>query len=144
MQGKAAVRGHPVHLMLVSFPVAFWTGALGCDIAGGITHDPFWFRVSVVAIAAGTVIGVLAAIAGYIDYATVAMPRAARRTANGHLWWSLAAIVVFAAAWAVRAGTPGSAIGIALTASGSAIFLIGGYFGSELSARFGVGMREPS
>jgi uncharacterized membrane protein len=144
MQGKAAVRGHPVHLMLVSFPVAFWTGALGCDITGGVTHDPFWFRVSVVAIAAGTVVGALAAIAGYIDYATVAMARAARRTANGHLWWSLAAIAVFAAAWFVRAGMPGSPLGIALTAAGSAIFLIGGYFGSELSARYGVGTREPS
>jgi uncharacterized membrane protein len=72
------------------------------------------------------------------------MPRAARRTANGHLWWSLAAIGVFAAAWALRAAAPGSALGIALTASGSAIFLIGGYFGSELAARYGVGMREPS
>jgi uncharacterized membrane protein len=144
MQGKATVRGHPVHLMLVSFPVAFWTGALGTDITGGLTHDPFWFRVSVVAIAAGTVIGALAALAGYIDYATVAMARAARRTATGHLWWSVAAIVVFATAWGVRAGTPGSPPGIALTAVGSAIFLIGGYFGSELSARYGVGVRERS
>jgi len=144
VQGKAAVRGHPVHLMLISFPVAFWTGALGTDITGGVTHDPFWFRVSVVAIAAGTVVGALAALAGYIDYATVAMSRAARRTANGHLRWSLAAIAVFGAAWFVRAATPGAPIGIALTATGSAIFLIGGYFGSELSARYGVGMREPS
>jgi uncharacterized membrane protein len=130
--------------MLVSFPVAFWTGALGTDVTGGFTHDPFWFRVSVVAIAAGTVIGVLAAIAGYVDYATVAMSRAARRTANGHLWWSLAAIAVFGAAWFVRAGAPGAPLGIALTAAGSAIFLIGGFFGSDLSARYGVGMRDPS
>jgi uncharacterized membrane protein len=88
------------------------------------------------------VIGVLAAVAGYVDYVTVRMPRDAWPTANGHFWWSLGAIAAFAAAWWLRAGDAASRPGIVLTALGSAVFLIGGYFGSELTARFGVGTRE--
>jgi uncharacterized membrane protein len=142
VQGKANFRGHPLHLILISFPVAFWTGALFTDTVGAVRHDDFWFRMSVVLIAMGTVVAVAASICGYIDYLTVRMTRKARSVATGHLIWSLAATVIFAAAYLARANDSASIIGVALTIIGAGVLLVGGYLGSELANRFRVGIRE--
>jgi uncharacterized membrane protein len=143
VQGKANFRGHPLHLILISFPVAFWTGALFTDALGAWRHDQFWFRMSVALIAMGTAIALPAALCGYIDYRTVRMSRAARSVATGHMLWSLAATLTFAAAFAVRAGTREAPLGVALTIVGGAILLVGGYLGSELSNRYRIGTIEP-
>ncbi len=142
MQGKANFRGHPLHLILVSFPVAFWTGALFTDTLGGISRDGFWFRMSVALIAMGTAVAVPACVCGYIDYRTVRMTRTARGIASGHLIWSLVATVIFAGAYALRAHAPRSLGGIVLTVAGAVVLLVGGYLGSELANRFHIGVVE--
>ena len=43
-QATAKIAGHPLHPMLVPFPIAGFVGALVCDLIG--TADPFWFRAS--------------------------------------------------------------------------------------------------
>jgi uncharacterized membrane protein len=140
MQGKATFRGHPVHLMLVPFPVAFWTGALATDAMGAFSHDPFWFRMSVALIAMGSLGAVAAGIFGYVDYLTIPMSRRARRVASLHLLTSLIAIVVFPVAWLLRSRDHVAAAGIAVTLGGAVVLFLAGYFGSELSNRFGVGI----
>lgn len=142
VQGKATFRGHPIHLMLVPFPVAFWTGALATDVMGAVTHDPFWFRMSVALIFMGSAGAVAAGIFGYVDYRTIPMSRRARRIATLHFLTSLAAIVVFPAAWLLRFRDHVAAAGIAVTLVGAVILFVAGYFGSELSNRFGVGIGE--
>lgn len=140
MQGKANFRGHPLHLILVSFPVAFWTGALFTDAVGGWLHDGFWLRMSVVLIAMGTAVAVPASICGYVDYLTVRMTRKARGLARAHLFWSLGATAVFALALYAR--VHGWRWGTALSVSGGCVLLVGAYLGSELSNRFRVGIRD--
>jgi uncharacterized membrane protein len=142
MQGKANFRGHPLHLMLISFPVAFWTGALATDALGAWWHDDFWFHMSVALIAMGTIGAVLASICGYIDYRTVRMTREARRVATGHMLWSIGATAVFALALAARARMWHAPWGIALTIAGGLVLLVGGYLGSELSNRFRIGILD--
>ena len=142
MQGKANFRGHPLHLILISFPVAFWTGALFTDAVGAVRHDGFWFQMSVVLVAMGTVIAVLASICGYIDYLTVRMTRKARSVATGHLYWSLAATATFALAYLLRMHDAQSPFGIALTVGGALVLLVGGYLGSELANRYRIGILE--
>ncbi len=142
MQGKATFRGHPLHLMLVSFPVAFWSGALVTDGVGAIAHDAFWYRMSVTLIVMGTVTAVPAGILGYIDYQTAPMSRAAKRVGGRHMLWSIAAIVVFPVAYALRATEWASRIGILATVAGSLVLLVAGYYGSELANRHRVGIAE--
>ncbi len=142
VQGKANFRGHPLHLMLISFPVAFWTGALFTDAVGALRHDGFWFQMSVVLIAMGTVIAILASVCGYVDYLTVRMTRKARSVATGHLYWSLAATVTFTLAYVTRVHAPQSVLGIALTVGGALVLLVGGYLGSELANRYRIGILE--
>lgn len=128
--------------MLISFPVAFWSGALITDAIGARSGDGFWFRMSVVLIAMGTVGAVLASIFGYIDHLTVPMSKRARFVASCHLFASLATVAVFAIAFALRENNERSPLGIAVTILGALGLLFGGYFGSELSNRFGIGVLE--
>jgi uncharacterized membrane protein len=128
--------------MLVSFPVAFWSGALVTDGIGAAVHDPFWYHMSVALVAFGSLSAVPAAIFGYIDYQTAPMSRKAKRVGGQHMLWSLAAIVVYPIAFAFRANDWSSRIGIIGTVVGSLVLLVAGYYGSELANRYRVGIAE--
>ncbi len=142
MQGKATIRRHPVHLMLISFPIGLWTGAFATDVAGELIRDPFWFRMSEVLLGMGTFTGAAASVFGFVDYFTAPMPEAARRVATGHMLWSSVALALFLAAFLVRLPAYGSPLGIGLTAAGTAAFFGGGYLGSALVIGHRVGMPE--
>jgi uncharacterized membrane protein len=59
----AAIGGHPIHPMLVVFPIAFLVGALATDIAYWRTGGHFWALPSEWLLAAGLIMGALAAVA---------------------------------------------------------------------------------
>jgi uncharacterized membrane protein len=142
VQGKATFRGHPLHLMLVSFPVAFWSGALVTDGIGGATHDPFWYHMSVALVAFGSLTAIPAGFLGYIDYQTAPMSRKAKRVGGQHMLWSIGSIIVFPVAFALRASDWSSRVGILATVAGSLVLLVAGYYGSELANRYRVGIAE--
>jgi uncharacterized membrane protein len=146
VQGKANILGHPIHLMLVCFPVAFWSGTLVTDLAGLITRDAFWYRVSYLQIVAGTATGALCVIPGFIDYFTVPMGNKARLAANRHWIWSLACLIFFVGGLIIRTRDSTSFAGIVLTSTGALALLAGAFFGSELVARYHVGIidRQPA
>src|SRR3546814_6826582 len=58
----AAIRGHPIHPMLIPFPLAFLVGVLLTDLAYWATSDPFWARASLWLVGAGVVSGLVAAV----------------------------------------------------------------------------------
>src|SRR4051794_18645797 len=70
-----AINGHPIHPMLVPFPVGFLVGALATDLAFWGIGDPFWSRASLWLLAAGFVMGALAAVIGLIDFLTIERAR---------------------------------------------------------------------
>lgn len=66
----AAIGGHPVHPMLVPFPIAFLSGALVTDlIFVSLPRDQlFWAQCSYWLLVAGLFTGILAAIFGLTDF----------------------------------------------------------------------------
>ena len=76
MYSKARIAGHPIHPMLVAFPIAFYTATVATLLAYVGTHESFWFRVAMVANLAGIVMAVVAVIPGAIDL--FALPRGSR------------------------------------------------------------------
>ena len=60
---------HPVHPVLVHFPIAFWLGASGADLIAWRTGNPLWWTLSHHAIVAGLVMGTLAFLAGGMELA---------------------------------------------------------------------------
>lgn len=63
-----AIAGHPIHPMLVPFPIACFTLALLTDIAYWRTSNLMWLHFSEWLLFAGLVVGVVAAVAGAIDF----------------------------------------------------------------------------
>lgn len=142
MQGKATIGGHPIHPMLIPFPIAFFVGALVSDI---ISHwgDPiFWPRMSVVLIGLGIIGALLAAVFGFIDYATAPLSEGAKKTATTHMALNLIVVVIFAVAFYLRLGDATSVIGYVLTVLGVLILGVSGYLGGRLVFEGGVGMKD--
>jgi uncharacterized membrane protein len=144
MQGKATIGGHPIHPMLVPFPIGFFVGALVCDVIFWFTHNPFWPQVSVVLIGFGIVGALLAALFGFIDYGTAPMSDAAKSTATRHMVLNLSTVVIFAVALWLRWADNVSTTGIVLTVIGVIVLAVSGYLGGHLSYHYGVGVDQNS
>jgi uncharacterized membrane protein len=72
----ARVGMHPIHPMLVPFPIACFTGALLTDIVYWKTAEMMWADFSAWLLFAGLVMGALAAIAGLVDFLSNRLIRA--------------------------------------------------------------------
>lgn len=71
VSSRIAVAGHPIHVMLVTFPIALVTATLGSDIFWWLTADPFFVRVGLWTSGWGFGMGVLASIAGAAELLAV-------------------------------------------------------------------------
>jgi len=67
-ESTAQVAGHPIHPMLIPFPVAFLVATLVSDLIFLRTGDPGWATASFWLLGAALVMAALAAVAGLIDF----------------------------------------------------------------------------
>ena len=66
-RSTASILGHPIHPMLIPFPIAFFVTTLISDLAFQQTGNPFWATASLWLLGAGLVMAGLAAVVGLID-----------------------------------------------------------------------------
>jgi uncharacterized membrane protein len=101
----AAIAGHPIHPMLVVFPIAFLIAAFFTDLAARRTGSDFWAWSSFWLTSAGLAMGALAALFGTIDFVTI--PRA-REHLDGwvHLIGNIAVLGLALLSLVVRRRTP--------------------------------------
>lgn len=71
IMSRAAIAGHPLHPMMIHFPVAALLGLVGADAGFLWTGDPFWQRASLWLAGIGACGGWLASIAGMVDLLSV-------------------------------------------------------------------------
>lgn len=143
---SVAVAGHPLHPVLVLFPVAFLVGAAGTDIGYWLTSDPFWARASVWLIGVGFAAGILAAITGFLDFFKV--KRVRDRSAGWlHMGGNVAVMVLSLINLVLRQGNPAEPIvytGLAISVVVATLLGITGWFGGELSFRHKIGVIGPT
>jgi uncharacterized membrane protein len=72
----AQVARHPIHPMLVPVPIVCFIGALITDIVYAVTAEMMWADFSTWLLSVGVIIGLLAAIAGLIDFLSNGLIRA--------------------------------------------------------------------
>ncbi|MFA5531354.1 MAG: DUF2231 domain-containing protein, partial [Thiohalomonadaceae bacterium] len=65
VRSRVNIAGHPVHPMLVPFPIAFLVGVLATDLLYLFTGNGYWAQSSVYLAVAGLVTGVAAAMVGF-------------------------------------------------------------------------------
>lgn len=66
-KSTASIAGHPIHPMLIPFPIAFFVATFVCDIVFASTGNAGWVTASTWLLGAGLIMAVLAAIAGLTD-----------------------------------------------------------------------------
>ena len=66
-QSTAKIAGHPIHPMLIPFPIASFVGAFVSDLAFWNTGNEFWATASLWLLGVGLIMAALAAVAGSID-----------------------------------------------------------------------------
>lgn len=142
----AAIAGHPIHPMLVPFPLAFLFSVVVTDLAQVATGDVFWARFSFWLLTAGLGTALLAAIFGLVDFMTLKAVRA-YPAAWIHFIGNVTAVLLALVNWFGRLRDPAGAVGgwdIVLSAMVAVILTFTGWFGGELSYRHGVGMHRDS
>jgi uncharacterized membrane protein len=152
MKSRLQIAGHPIHAMVVAYPIALYTAALLCDVLYIMFEESFWFRMAFWAIVFGLVTHLAAAVTGLPDF--VAVVRAgqaqkdARRAAASHLVFGLGLFVIQGLNLAVRNGgvVPATgSIGLPLVANLIAVGIVGiqGWYGGELVYRHLIGVDVP-
>lgn len=141
LPSTAAIAGHPIHPMVIPYPVAFLTSAVASDIAARRTGDPFWTRASKLLLGAGIVGGVGAAVSGITDYLTI---KRAREKATGklHAYGNPVALALAGASLAMRRGKDAKPGTVATVLAGltAGLVFVTGWAGAELSYRHMVGV----
>ena len=79
---RAKIMGHPIHPMLVVFPIGLYIISFVFDLVYLSAGDPFWFRMAYWTMLGGLVGNVAAAIPGFLDYLTLPPKTEARQIAN--------------------------------------------------------------
>jgi uncharacterized membrane protein len=95
MYSKARIAGHPIHPMLVAFPIAFYTATVATLLAYVGTLEAFWYRVAMIANLAGIVTALIAVIPGAIDLFALPAGSRARATGLKHAGFNLIATALF-------------------------------------------------
>ena len=133
------IAGHPVHPMLVHFPIASWTAAVAADLSSRVWALPELTKAAFVCVAAGLVTGALAIMFGFLDYAGIETGHPAQRTATRHM-------LVMGVAWLVflaRLAAGWQAVSPWLTVAdvvGFLVMLCGAQLGGSLVYRYRVGV----
>ena len=144
MESRARMMGHPIHPILVSFPLGLLTTAVIFDVVHLLTGGARWAEISFWMIAAGVVGGLLAAVFGLIDW--LAIPSGTRAKAMGlaHGLSNVVMVALFAGSWLLRSGASGhpGILPIVLSLLGVGFASLGGFLGGELVFRMGMGVAE--
>lgn len=142
MESRAKIFGHPIHQMLIVFPLGLLATSVIFDLIYLITGNGYWTEMAFWLIAAGVAGGLLAAPFGLIDW--LAIPKNTRAKSIGilHAITNVVVLGLFTASWFLRRETPNRSTMLAMGISFFACILssIAAWFGGELVVRLGVGV----
>lgn len=142
MKSVARIGTHPIHPMLVGFPIALWTASFLADLYAA-WKDQFHYFGYYLALA-GCIAAVVTAIPGLIDLLGVTQRGTpVRKTAWTHGLLNVGALVLFAISVWLRPGpgyiTYGAYVASAL---GMIVIIISGWLGGALVYDHRVGVPE--
>jgi uncharacterized membrane protein len=138
----ARIGEHPIHPMLVPFPIACFVGTLLTDLTYWRTGEMMWADFSAWLVTVGVIMGWLAAIAGLTDFLGNPLVRA-----QPPAWWhfigNAIALVLATLNMLVHSRDGWTAVvpmGLILSALVVAILLFTGWMGWAMVYRYRVGI----
>lgn len=144
MASPASIGGHPIHPMIIPFPIALWVFSLVADVIYLWKGNPVWKDwIAFYALLAGIIGAVAAAVPGLIDWLSITRKDVVK-IANWHARLNVIALLIFAASFYLRT-TSGSTwvsgnytIPVLLSVLGVVLITISGWLGGEMVFKHGV------
>lgn len=144
MESKVKFAGHPVHPMLIVFPLGLLATAVIFDLISLVSGNSQWTLVAYYMIGAGVIGGLAAAAFGWLDWFAIPRGTRAKRIGLWHGLGNVAVLALFILSWVLRRENslepPTGAIVSSLT--GVVIALLTAWLGGELVGRLGVGVDD--
>lgn len=142
-RSTAQIGGHPIHPMLVPFPIVCFIGTLIADLVFLNNGNAGWATASRYLLAIGLVTAALAAFAGLTDF--MGDDRIRRSSdALQHMIANVSAVVLELVNFFLRLNSDDqiAKVGVYLSAATVLILVFSGWKGGELVFRHGVGVRD--
>lgn len=143
MKSKANIKSHPLHPILIVFPIAFFVGAFLFDVLSFITDNASFWQTGYYLNIAGIATALLAAIPGAIDYLYTVPPQSsAKKRATIHGLLNIVNVIFFAVALYYRSTTDAYPLSIVIVLEGVGVVLlnIAGWMGGTLVHRNQIGI----
>jgi uncharacterized membrane protein len=146
MSTPASIDKHPIHPMLVAFPIGLWIFSLVCDfIYHAGAHNVFWKGVAFYTMMGGLIGALFAAIPGFIDYLSL-RERRIKKIATTHMVLNLIVVALFLFNLGIRynASPDNEVFGVFLSIFAIVILGVSGWLGGSLVYIHGVAVEPPS
>ena len=144
MESRAQLLGHPVHQMLIVFPLGLLATAVIIDIVYFVAGALIFAELSYYLIIAGLIGGAVAAPFGLIDWLAIPANTRAKRIGALHGGGNVIVMLLFVASALLRADLPSAPPVAAYVCSfaGAALALVTAWLGGELVDRLGIGVSD--
>jgi uncharacterized membrane protein len=144
MESKVKVAGHPVHPMLIVFPLGLLATAVIFDIIYLVSDNSQWTTVAYYMIGAGIIGGLAAALFGWLDWFAIPGGTRAKRIGLWHGAGNVVVLALFILSWVLRRESPELPPTGAIVSglAGFVLAAVTGWLGGELVDRLGVGVDE--
>jgi uncharacterized membrane protein len=142
MTTPARIAKHPIHPVLVVFPIGLWVFSFVCDLVYAVNGHESWNDAAFYSIAGGIVGGLAAAIPGFVDLFSLDRP-IVKRLGITHMLLNVCAVALFSTNLFLRTQMgAGSVAPVLLSVIGLVLISISGWLGGQMVYVYGVAV-EP-
>jgi uncharacterized membrane protein len=148
----ARIADHPLHPMLVAFPIGLFVFSFVCDLIFRYGGAPVWHDMAFYTMLGGIIGALLAALPGFVDY--LSLVRGSRGTredrqlttiATMHMVLNLTIVVVYAVnAYLRTRTTPDAPLPFWLSLAAIVLLCVSGWLGGSLVYVHRVAVAEPT
>lgn len=144
MKSRARILGHPIHPMLVVYPLGLLPVSLIFDILYLVKKNPQFAIVAYWTLLAGIIGALAAAVFGLIDFLSIPKGSRAKSVGARHGLLNVGAVVLFAVSFYLRMDRPESPDTLAIILSGTGVLIaaVSAWLGGELPYRLSVGVDD--
>ena len=141
-RSTARIGGHPIHPMLIPFPIVCFIGTLVTDVVYARTHDTGYAVSSHWLLIVGLVMAALAALAGLTDF--FGDKRIQSGDAVKHMLANVTAVVLELVNLLLRLNNDGfiASTGVYISVVVVLILVYSGWKGGDLVYRHGIGVHD--
>jgi len=141
MRTPASITGHPIHAMLIVFPVGLLIFSLICDVVStGSSNAATWATVALYTMVGGFIGALVAAVPGLIDLLSLTVP-AIKQTAIIHMSINLTVVVLYAVnLWLRIHGSTNTGAPLVLSIIAVGMLAVSGWLGGKMVHVHGVGV----